>query len=256
MKHDRLQVMKEFMLKKREVTTVELCDAFDVSIETVRRDLNVLEREGVIRKVYGGAVLADDNATPALMAEWKERARVASAEKTRIAKKVVEYIPDGSVLVLDSGTTMYKVARELRRCKDLTVLSNSLYNVMEVSANTEHLAYCVGGAVKSGEEITTGFLAADFFDCFTKIDVALISADGLSLERGITDYSMEMGMLKRRFIQKSERVIAVADHTKFGINAMCGTCDLERIDMLVTDRRAPKEMLDTIRRRGIEVVVV
>lgn len=256
MKHDRLQVMKELMLKKREVTTAELCDTFGVSIETIRRDLNVLEREGVIRKVYGGAVLADDNATPALMAAWKERARVASAEKTRIAKKAVEFVPDDCVLVLDSGTTMYKVARELRRCKNLTVLSNSLYNVMEVSANTEHLAYCVGGAVKKGEEITTGFLAADFFGSFGKIDVALISADGLSLEQGITDYSMEMGLLKRRFIQKSGKVIAVADHTKFGVNAMCGTCDIERIDILVTDKRAPAEMLDEMRRRGIQVVVV
>lgn len=256
MKYDRIQEMKEIILKEREVTMAQLCERFQVSIETVRRDLNILEREGVIRKVYGGAVLADDNAMPTAMAAWQERAAVANKEKTSIAEKAASLISDNSIVALDSGTTLYEVARKLGKCENLTILTNSLYNVMEISMHTEHLAYCVGGAVKKGEAITTGFLAADFLDNFTKIDVAIISADGLSLKEGITDYSMEMGMLKRRFLEKSARVIAVVDYTKFGVNALCSTCELKKIHVLVTDRRAPKEMLNEIRKLGVDVVVV
>lgn len=255
MKYERLQNMKQLIFRKREISLLELCEEFSVSIETVRRDVNILEKEGIVRKIYGGVALADTNVMPAIMAAWPDRVKIANREKTRIAQKAAELIPDGSIIALDSGTTMLGVAHELVHRNDLTIITNSLYNVMEITSNAKHLVYCIGGAVKTGEAITTGFLAADFLDSFTKIDIAVISADGLDLAQGICDFSTEMGMLKRRFLQKSSRAIAVVDYTKFGARALFSVCGMDQIDVLITDAKAPERILSEIRKQGVQVII-
>lgn len=256
MKYNRLREMRELFLQQKKVSTLELCEHFNISSETARRDLNVLEEEGVIEKVYGGAILADNNATPEAMAEWNVRCKVSEHEKAGIARAAIDYVEDDSIIVLDSGTTIFRLAQLFHQKKNLTVLTNSLHTAMEVSASTSHMVYSIGGTVKKGEMIATGFLAVDFLDHFRKIDLALISADGFTVEEGISDHSVEMGNIKKIMVQKSERVIALVDHTKFGQEAFYNVCNTREIDLLITDRKAPAADLKALRKSGVQVVSV
>ena len=108
MKMQRIQEMKKLFISKQNITNKELCDTFGISIETVRRDLNYLESEGFIRKVYGGASLAESSQAVIPVDEWEIRMNTNSASKLKIAERAVELIPEGSTIFLDSGTSVYE----------------------------------------------------------------------------------------------------------------------------------------------------
>jgi DeoR/GlpR family transcriptional regulator of sugar metabolism len=256
MKYNRLQALREYILKNHKVEITDVAEKMQVSVETVRRDFGVLEEEGFLKKVYGGAELADDNVMPMLMDAWGKRMKTAKKEKEAIAEKALEWIPDNSVIALDSGTTLYCLARRLKAKSNLTVVSNSLYNVMEISNNSDNLVYCIGGAIKKNESISTGFIASNFLGFFSRFDLALISSDGITPDEGLTDFSMDMCLVKREFLKKCEKIIMLVDHTKFGINAGYKTCDFSDVDVLITDKAAPEEMLKKFRDGGSEIVLV
>lgn len=255
MKYDRLQRIKQLLTQQKRVSTAELSELFCVSIETIRRDLDLLESEGFIRKIYGGAELCEEGTPSLAMDEWNNRCRVSVAEKQCIAELAITLIPDNCTVVLDSGTTTYKVGSLLGVRHGLSVLTNSLHCAMAVSCHTDHDVYMIGGQLKKSELITTGILASDFLDCFSKIDVAVIGVDGFTLEDGVMDYSMDMCMIKQRFLRKSAKVIAVADHTKFGVRGNYRSCPLEQIDYLVTDTATDRRMLEAVSRTGVKVLL-
>ena len=254
MKYDRHWQMKQEFLKKRQISNKELCETFSISIETVRRDLSLLEQEGVIRRVYGGAVLADDNIMPEGMQAWDPRVIHNLPQKQAMAQAILQYIPDNSTIAIDSGTSALEIAKLLGSKKNLSILTNSIRTAAELSANTDHMVYMIGGAIKRDELISTGFLASDFLSYFSHIDLALISADGFIVSEGISDYSVEMGTLKTSMIDKADKVFACIDSSKFSVGAFYKVCPANRLDMLVTDASAPKQSLDELRAMGIQVI--
>ena len=155
MKYDRLQSIKRKLVHEKKVVTAELSEQFGVSIETIRRDLDLLESEGLIRKIYGGAEIRKEDPANTEMDEWNKRCQVCVAEKRAIAQKAIRLIPDACSVVLDSGTTTYHVGCLLGMRKDISVLTNSLHCAMAVSCRTDHPIYLLGGQVKKGELITT-----------------------------------------------------------------------------------------------------
>lgn len=256
MKRDRHWQMKQLFLQKRSISITELCDAFDISVETARRDLNALEQEGIVRRIYGGAVLVDNTGSLDVMPPWDARFTQNLAEKQAIAREIVRWIPDNSIIALDSGTSTFEVAKLLREKKNLTILCNDLRILAELSANTDHTLYCIGGAVKKDDMITTGFLSTDFLEYFSHIDLAILSGDGFNVSVGLSDHNVEMGTLKTAMIKKSSRVLAGIDHSKFSINAFYKVCDIKSLSMVITDEHAPQHSIDTLQKAGIQTVIV
>lgn len=254
MKYDRHLAMKQLFLQKKSLTNKDLCEEFDISIETVRRDLAVLEKEGVIKRIYGGARLSDDNIMPDSMRPWNDRSVTNKEEKCAIANEIVHRIPDNSIIAIDSGTSAFEIAKLLGTKKKLTILTNCMYIALEVSTNTNHMVYFIGGAIKRDELITTGFLAADFLEYFSHIDLALLSTDGFDVNVGLTDYSVEMGTLKRSIIKKANQVFVAVDHSKFSVNALYKVCDINQIDLVVTSAKAPRQAVDALTSTGIQVI--
>ena len=255
MKYDRLQSIKRLLMQEKKVLTVDLSERFDVSIETIRRDLDLLESEGLVRKIYGGAEIRKEDPDNMEMDEWNKRCQVCVAEKRAIAQEAIRLIPDSCSVVLDSGTTTYQVGCLLAMRRNVSVLTNSLHSAMAVSCRTDHSVYLLGGQVKKGELITTGLLASDFLDSFGKIDVAVIGVDGLTLDEGIMDYSMEMCLIKQRFLRKSDLVIAVTDHTKFNVRANYRSCALDQVDYLITDAQADRAFINEMENRNVKVII-
>ncbi len=255
MKYERLQEIKQILLHEKNIKTIDICQRFNISIETARRDLDTLAKEGYIRKVYGGAELNTIRDPDDIMANWSHRSIVSDAEKRRIAACAVDLIPDDSTIVLDSGTTTHRLAGLLGQRKGLTVLTNSLHCAMAVTRCSDHTVYLLGGMLKQNELITTGYLASNFLDSFNRIDLAIIGVDGFHAEEGVSDYSFEMCMIKQRFLKKSDRILALADHTKFSQRATYCSCPLHDIDVLITDEQTDSALLQEIKQKGIEIII-
>lgn len=256
MKQDRRWQMKQLFLQQNRIEIKQLCDTFGISVETARRDLNALEDEGIVRRIYGGAVLASSTGERDLMPPWGTRFTKNLEEKRAIAREILRWIPDNSIIALDSGTSIFEIAKLLREKKNLTILSNDLRITLELSVNTNHTIYYIGGLVKKDDMITTGFLATDFLEYFSHIDLTILSTDGFDVGVGLTDHNVEMGTLKAAMVKKSSQVILSVDHSKFSVNAFYKVCDVHSMSLVVTDEKAPPAAISGLRRAGVNTIVV
>ena len=254
MKNTRIQEMKKLFLNKKQLLNKELCDIFGVSIETVRRDLNILEQEGFIQKVYGGARLLENPSIPATIEAWDTRLKKNELFKKSIAERVATLIPDGCTVFLDTGTSVFEVLPLLQEKKNLTVLTNSLRIATELGLCDSFSVYNIGGLVKRETLTSIGLFAKEFLASFYRIDFAILSCDGFLPDRGTTEYSSEIAEFKQLVIDKTAHIIAVADHSKFGITGSCVCCPIEKIGTLVTDSLVSAAVVSKLTERGVQVV--
>ena len=254
MKSNRIQEMKQLFLSRKQVLNTELCDTFGVSIETVRRDLNLLEKEGFIRKVYGGARLVENPGLPATIETWDTRLKKNEPFKKSIAEKAATLIPDGCTVFLDTGTSVFEILPLLSRKKNLTILTNSLRVATEMGLCESFSVYSIGGLVKRETLTSMGFFAKEFLSSFYHIDYAILSCDGFLPDYGTTEYSAEIAQFKQLVMDKTAHIIAAADHTKFGIAGSCDCCPIEKIGTLVTDTLVSASALHKLQERGVQVL--
>lgn len=255
MKMQRIQEMKKLFISKQNITNKELCDTFGISIETVRRDLNYLESEGFIRKVYGGASLAESSQAVIPVDEWEIRMNTNSASKLKIAERAVELIPEGSTIFLDSGTSVYEVSTFLASRTNITVLTNSIRIAEVLGMNQKIMVYFIGGVIKADTLASVGIFATEFLSNFYHLDYAVISCDGLVPDMGTTEQSLELAILKKQIISKTGKIILVADHSKIGARGSCLCCPIDKIDTLVTDETTSEEDLEALRKNNINIII-
>lgn len=255
MKDQRQNEIIKLLSIEHSVKTETLASHFNVSIETIRRDINTLEQAGLIKKVYGGICLPTASVHLTTLDNWSSRQSQCHEEKVRIAAKALEKIPDNCVLALDIGTTTYELAKLLNEKKGLSVITNSLLIAGELAKNTSHKVYCVGGMVSPDEIVTCGVFARNFLSHFASIDLFIGGADGLTPKVGITEFSEAVIDIKCQLITHADRNIALVDHSKFGKEALFVSCPMQKVDTLVTDDKAPQKDLEIIRGLGVEVVV-
>lgn len=243
------------LLNDKRVVAKDLAARFGVSIETIRRDLSELEQEGLARKVYGGAVLAEDREPTGEAEIWKVRMTENLTSKQLIAKQVADLIPAGATIYLDSGTTVHEVMLLLKERSDLTIVTRSLRNAAELGMCEGLTVYCIGGVVKVDTLVNTGFMATECLGYFSHIDMSILSGDGIIPHEGVVDYGMENYGFKRSLVERSDRVVVAIDHSKFGQTAHCITCPTDRIHTLVTDAAAPVDSVAALRSQGVNVLI-
>jgi len=228
---ERHQVILDLINKNRVVKVADLMATFNVSIETVRRDLDHLESQGFLRKVYGGAVLSKKLAEEP---SYSAREVAHMVEKRQIGIKCAELVEDGETLIIDLGTTTLEVAKNLKQKKDLTVITNAINIALELINVKDFRVFFAGGRLRYGDLSCSGFMTNDFLKQFN-VDKAIIGVGGITLKDGISDYHVEEAATRRSMIEQSNNVIAVTDYSKFGVKAFTKVCDLSDIDVLVTD---------------------
>jgi DeoR/GlpR family transcriptional regulator of sugar metabolism len=216
---------------------------------TIRRDLDVLERDGVVRRVHGGAVafnLRGDEVPYAV------RAFEAVEAKERIAKAVAGLIADGETVVLDCGTTTAEVGRALRG-RAVTIMPLGLRTLIDL-ANDEHVhLIAAGGDVRPGEMVVTGDLAEVAFDRL-RFDTFVLGCCGVSQHDGVTTHVPADARIKRAAIASSRRTILVGDASKLGEVAFGKVCGLDALDRMVTDA-SPSQAAD-LKRAGLSITRV
>ena len=235
---------------KGRVTVIELSRLTDVSEMTIRRDLEALEREELLKRTRGGAVsvISLSYEPPYIL-----RKDSHTSAKTRIARRAAEVLNEGETVILDVGTTAVEVARALKGRVNLTVLTSNLWAAAILADEPGIVLMLTGGKTRARERSLVGNLATRAFSELV-FDVFIMGVAGIHPEFGITDYNMEEALVKRAALGASRRHIIVADSSKIGKVAFAKLCGLEQIDMIITDDDAPDE-LAALRSEDIELVV-
>ncbi len=218
----------------------------DVSLATIRRDLLELERQGRATRVFGGAVVSEDLA-------YAPRTRSHADEKRRIGQRAASLVSPGETVALDPGTTVVAVAECLRTAGRLTIATNSVAAALVLEGAPEVTTIVTGGIYDAVTRSVSGSLVEAFYETH-RVDKLFIGAGSLGLD-GLRDSNVAALNAKRAAIQSANQTIVVADHSKFERSALVLVADWSDIAVLITTEGAPVEALETIRSRGVEVIV-
>ena len=245
---DRRHRILERVAEDQTIHVGDFAREFDVSEMTIRRDIRRLERDGFVRQTYGGATA---HLTRALDVAFNARALQHTREKRQIGMHATRMLGDARVIFLGIGTTAEQFARFLRAGPDLTVVTASLPTASLLGTRPVDVV-CLGGAVRRDELTCIGPVAAATLARF-RFDVAVIGAAGLSARWGLTEVDDDEAEIQRLVIERSARVIVIADGSKIGAatNAIVATAGA--IHTLVTDRSAPPAELADLTEAGLEI---
>ena len=248
MNQARRKKIVELLETKGTVTNDELMATFQISIETVRRDLGYLEKCGLLERVYGGAV---KKKFMRVEPDYVNRESKNSGEKQEIAREAVGLIENDESIFFDIGTTVLAIAQSVDG-KNFKAYTNALRTAIVLSEKGLDVTL-TGGSLRKGESCVSGGIAEDTMSRFN-LDTAFIGAGGID-ENGITDFIAQEAFLRKKVVDNARKVVAVADHSKFGIRASCNVCAIEDIDVLITDDKAPRDFLKKIQKKGVEVII-
>jgi DeoR family fructose operon transcriptional repressor len=249
---ERQQLIVEYARTAGRVDVATLAETLDVTTETIRRDLKVLERHGLLRRVHGGAIPVERlGFEPALAA----RDSVLTAEKERIAKAALAELPEEGSILLDAGTTTARLAEALPRDRELVVLTNGLPIAMSLSTWSNLTVLLVGGRVR-GRTLAAVDAWALHALADSYVDVAFMGTNGISTARGLTTPDTTEAAAKRAMISAARRCVLLADHTKVGNDCLARFASLDDIDVIITDTGIDPDDADDLRGGGPKLVIV
>lgn len=241
----------ELVRRQGFVSIEALAHLFAVTPQTVRRDINALCEQAVLQRHHGGAALASSVENIA----YPARQVLCIEEKRRIARLVAEHIPDHASLFINIGTTTEEVAKALLGHRGLRVITNNLNVAGTLSANPEFQVIVTGGMVRARDRGLVGEATIDLIRQF-KVDYGIIGISGIDLADGtLLDFDYQEVRVAQAIIESSRKVYLVADHTKFGRNAMVKLAPLTRVDALFTDAEPPSAIRALMQAEGRELHV-
>jgi DeoR family transcriptional regulator, aga operon transcriptional repressor len=248
---DRLSVILEELSDGGSVNVTDLCGRLGVSAATIRRDLALLEENRLLKRTHGGAV------TQGLLYELPLRYKSArhQEEKRRIARAVVELIPEGASIGLTGGTTTTEVARALIGRQELTIVTNALNIASELAVRPNLRLVVTGGMARSASYELVGPLAEASLGEIN-LDVAVMGVDGISAEAGLTTHHEVEAHTNLALIERARRVIVATDGSKIGHAAFARICPIERVNDLITDTGAERTALTAIAAAGVRITTV
>lgn len=247
---ERKNAILETLQKEQRVLVAELSQEYGVTEETIRRDLDKLEKEGFVKKTYGGAVL---NENTNIEMPLRIREKTNRKEKQTIARLAAAMIEEGDSIILDSSSTSLMVAQELKDRKKLTVITNSLEVLIELSKSNGVQVISTGGVLKSSSLSLVGKSAEKTLENFY-VDKAVVSCKGLDLKKGVTDSSEDNAEIKKSMISCAKKLILAADSTKFGKISFAKIVDFRKGDVLVTDALPDEAWRQRFAEIGVAVV--
>ncbi len=248
---ERLQAIVERARQHGRVEVVALATELQVTPETIRRDLTSLERQGLLRRVHGGAIpVTRLGFEPAV----SQRAERLTEEKDRIAKAALAELPSEGAILLDAGTTTARIAEALPQDRELTVVTNSIPIALTLSVRPNLQLLVTGGRIRSRTLAGVGDWTVSALSR-VRVDVAFLGANGISPEFGLTTPDQSEAAAKRAMIAAARRSVVVADHTKLGEDYFARFADLDEIDTVITDSGADEELVSLLEAKGPTVVL-
>lgn len=234
------------------VSVTDLARKLKVSPVTIRRDLESMERAGLLIRSHGGATTPT---TPQQEPPYYVREREHAEEKSILAKKAAEYIKDGDSIIINAGTTMHELAGELKRYKDLQVVTNGLTIAAELVHSEGVQAILIGGVLRRETLATVGPLAEESMrDIY--VAKAFLGVNGVSIDHGISMYSQIEAQINKVFVHSAREVTVVVDSSKFGAPSLSRIAPITDIHRIITDSKINPGIRRHLEEAGLEVVVV
>ena len=247
---NRLQVIGDLVREHGSVRGRDLVRVLGVTDETIRRDLARLAEQGVVRRAHGGAVAI----RPGDETDTAFRLREHAAEKIAIGQRAVELVADGSTIILDSGTTTLCLARALRAKRDLVVVTTAVTNAVELVGNAGTTVIMTGGVIRPTTFGASGQLAAETLRGL-HVDQTFLAIHSVSVKGGLTYPLLEEVDAKRAMIDAASEVILLADHSKFGRQALVRVAEITAVQRIITSPGIDPVEVAAIRELGIDLII-
>ncbi len=251
-REERQSAILNLLYQQDRVDVDELATHFDVSAETIRRDLNALSEQGLLRKVHGGAVrfqTAQEN-TFAL------RTQVNRAAKHAIGEYTTRFLDPGDSLFINAGTTTLIFAEHLTACENLTIITNcaSVANTIWTSDNPTHKVYLLGGEYNGDDAETYGPLLLNQLKQF-QADHAIFTIGALDAGLGLMEYRVEAAEIIRVMIEQARKATALVDSSKIGKSALAKICDFTDVHRVITENLPSQAIMDALQHAGTQLHV-
>ncbi|WP_068673469.1 DeoR/GlpR family DNA-binding transcription regulator [Oceanobacillus sp. Castelsardo] len=248
LKVERLDEINEYIKNNVTVSLDELVKVFDVSKNTIRRDVNELVKSGEFSKIYGGVSVNRSTIIP-----YKDRSIQNQAAKQQIAKQAASYVEDGDIIFLDSGTTTVEMFHFIKH-KKVTVITNNMEFVIAALPFENLNIFSTGGMLERKTKSLTSIHNKEVIRGYN-INKAFLASSGISLKNGVTNSLPVESDLKACVVEKSDDVFLLVDHHKFDKYSLTTYCRLEQIDHLVTDKQPANQYLDFMKKHNIKLMV-
>ena len=247
----RLNQIVSAVIDAGSIEVATLAERFAVSEATIRRDLELLEEQRLISRTHGGA------STNAAFNDFPLNYKTAQdlEEKRRIAERALRFLDGARVIGMTGGTTVTEFARLLKDREGLTIVTNALNIATNLLSSPGLRVFVAGGEARNSSQETVGPMAEAFLADYN-VDVAFLGVDGVDPAAGCTNYDPVGARVNGVLQDRARLTVVLADATKIAKVALAQVCAMSEVDVLITDSRAPQQILDQIRERGCEVICV
>lgn len=250
MRVNRLYEIEQYLIQHRSASLEELATQFDVSLNTVRRDIKELIARGKLEKVYGGVVLRSRQET---VQPLSVRSQQNLAGKRCVGELAASLVTDNSAIFIDSGSTTPHILPFLSERRNVTIISHSLPALYEASKYPNLNIISLGGIFNFSTASYLDIASADKLSRIT-IDSVFVAATGVSVENGLTNSTYLEAELKREIIKRTKNVILLADQSKFSRSAVITFCRFRDINHIVTDHMPDQKFMEAIQAYGIDLL--
>ncbi len=234
-----------------KVVVSDLAAEYEVTEETIRRDLDKLDREGFARKTYGGAV-KNESFNIDLPFQVRKQSNVESKQK--IAAVIGSMIKDGDYIMLDSSTTALYVIKNILDRKKITLITNSVEILIELCNKPDWTIISTGGTLKEGSLSLLGYQAERMVESY-HVDIAVCSCKGIDISAGVTDSNERDSQIKKAFFASAKKKILMVDSSKFNKTSFVKIRDIKDVDVIATNEEPGENWKNIIEQQGVELVV-
>jgi DeoR/GlpR family transcriptional regulator of sugar metabolism len=247
---ERQQNIFDLIKQNRSASVTELSKKFFIGEASIRRDLDKLEKKGLIKRTYGGAVLVSglDSEIPLFIREEEQR-----GAKQIIGQLAASLVEDGNIIIMDSSSTVLSMVPHLSGKRDFIVITNGAKAAVELGEQLHVSLYCTGGKLRENSLSYIGEVARKTVELFYA-DRLFFSCRSLSMERGLSDISEEETELRRVMVESCKQVVLLCDSTKFDKNSFCKMFGFDKVHCVVTEKKPSAKWMEFFDAQGIRVM--
>jgi len=247
---ERRQAIINLIKIKKSISVTDLSHQFFIGEATIRRDLEKLEKKGLLKRTYGGAILLDglNSEIPLSIREIEQK-----DAKDVIGHLASNLVMNGNVIIMDSSSTVLKMVPFMKGKNDLTVITNGAKTAVDLGEMLHIKVYSTGGILRENSLSYIGEHARRFIDNFYA-DTLFFSCRAISMEKGLTEISEDEAELRRLMIKNCRQVVLLCDSSKFNQISLCRIGGFENVTCLITDQKPDDKWLFTMKERGIDVI--
>lgn len=250
MKEKRIHLVADYIQSVGIISMDELCHHFDISMSTLRRDINILLSQNKVQKVYGGVAAINQNVIP-----FENREVINKSEKAFIAKAAASCINSNELIFIDSGTTTQEIIKYLSpQVTKLTVLTNNLDVINYIAEHRPDIGLLTLGNLY--KHSTRSLVGADTLNIVDKYNIskAFMAATAISIENGLTNSDIQEFEIKKKVVEKAQNIYLLADVSKFGRSTLLTYAKLADITCVITSKKPTDDYIDFFKKHRIELI--